>query len=604
MLRAMGHCTRCGHWAGRHDEPCPHCGVGPAMKSADTAAPTSRVIAEIDAAIDAIARPTAAEAPKRPSVSPAVSKWMTELEQSPIFRDVSNPRTAALARAAESPPLRTAEPLDRVVDADTATGDIPENVLTFDEVAATEAQAAPPVLEPAPDSGPVLEPMSADDSEAPVLRPVEFADDDESPDTTADIEPVVAVTSSCDIASAPRREEPIAHVLVTFSPAGPPVIDPKAGPVAHVILALDVSGSMNRADKYPLLTQALSEMLYDLKRPGAPDVLLSVVLFAYGAETVLRDVPASKLDPREVLRKIDQSKLRFGRYTDVVGALGRAGRIAYDAVRTNKAMPVRIFLLTDGRPQDMEGARAVVERIRKMPVDVDGFAFGVDADVGALQELVSGGRGGTVKQIRSDTIVEAFGRIPEAAARVVASKAIVDVELAPGVVGGSVWRYRPGRHRFTDAFAGGPRFTTDLGTLEAGRTYSMLLQVRLPEARGDESPVGRVTVRIPGWGGPRTFEAHLAVGRHEGGATHSLEGEAATARDVLAAMGDADPREQLRALKIRRQIYAAERRDPEIIAVISRAIAELEEKGTLAALSGSDQAALMSHTCTMTISRK
>jgi len=384
-----------------------------------------------------------------------------------------------------------------------------------------------------------------------------------------------------------------------MTPDGPSALEPSAGPIAHLVLALDVSASMNHPDKYPVLTEAISGMLYDLKKPGAADVLLSVVVFAYGAETVFRDVPASSLDPRDVLRKIDRSKLRFGRYTDAAGALSRSGRIAYDSIRRDGRMPVRICLLTDGRPQDMDRARNRMDIIRKMPVDVDGLAFGADADVAALQDLVSGGRGGTVKQIRSETLGEAFGRIAEVASTVVTNRALVEFELRPGVAGGSAYRHRPGRHRFPEnCFADGRVFRTDLGTLEAGRAYSMLFQVRLPETKAFETEVGRFSVRVPTPQGVRLFERIVAVPRHEGSSLPEPDAEVQTARDVLVALGKDDPADQLRALRTRRKLYEAERRDPQILEALDRAIAELEERGNLAALPAEDRAAILSHTCT------
>src|SRR5207248_804524 len=141
-----------------------------------------------------------------------------------------------------------------------------------------------------------------------------------------------------------------------------------------------------------------------LRKPEAAPVLLSVVVFAYGAETLFYGIDSKELAPRKLLDALDKSELRFTRYTDVVGALRRAGRIAIDSLQRNKAMPVRIVLLTDGRPQDVGGARGVMEKIHAMPVDLDGLGFGEDADIPCLTSLVAGGRGGTVKHVRADTI--------------------------------------------------------------------------------------------------------------------------------------------------------------------------------------------------------
>ena len=75
---------------------------------------------------------------------------------------------------------------------------------------------------------------------------------------------------------------------------------------------------------------------------------MSVIVFAYGAKTLFRDVPARSLSPRDVLARIDSSPLRFGRYTDCAGALARAVKICYEQQRSQPAMPTRVYLLTDG----------------------------------------------------------------------------------------------------------------------------------------------------------------------------------------------------------------------------------------------------------------
>ena len=409
----------------------------------------------------------------------------------------------------------------------------------------------------------------------------------------------MTITPRLEYASVPAQGDPITHLLVDVTPEGPPFLDPRTGPVAHVILLLDVSASMNHPDKYPVLTEALSGMLHDLAAPGSPEVLLSVVLFAYGAKTLFRDVPASTLVPREVLAKIDASPLRFGRYTDVAGALKRAGRISVEQLRKQPAMPTRVYILTDGRPQDVARTRHVMDRIGKLPVDVDGLAFGNDADVAMLQELVSGGRGGTVKHVRSETLSDAFDRIAEVARRVVSNRAILEFDLAPGVVGSAAYRYRPGRHRFPDdAFAGGAKFRTDLGAFESGRTYSLLFELRLPETKEPRTSVGRITVRLRGSDQPRVFESVVSVPRTAGIESVQPDPEVTAARDVLAALSGTDVTTQLRALRVRRKLYVAERRDPHVIGVIDKAIEALETEGNLAALTAAECATLRSHTCT------
>jgi hypothetical protein len=204
-----------------------------------------------------------------------------------------------------------------------------------------------------------------------------------------------------------------------------------------------------------------------------------------------------------------------------------------------------------------------------------------------------------VKQVRAETLSDAFGRIAEVAQRVVANRALFEFTLAPGVVGGEAFRFRPARHRYGEnAFEGGTRFSADLGTLESGRPYTLLFELRLPRAKpGTETEIGHVTMRVPSFGGQRVYEKHLAMPRHAG-SEFACDPEVVAAREVVAALAGDDPKAMLKALRVRRRIYEEERRDRHVLGVLDKAIAELEERGTLAALTAAEHAALLSHTCT------
>jgi uncharacterized protein YegL len=505
-------------------------------------------------------RPPRADAPVAAPTKPArsreeaLSRWDAALDASPVFANMfDEPKPAPKAEPEPAPP----------------------------EV---------PMLEVPPTARPITGPVW------PVTAPA-------IDDTPAELE--VGIDALFGVASAPADSDPAVDLLVTITPNGPPLLDPSAGPITHLVLALDISASMNTPDKYPILTRALTGMLSDLRRDDAVPVLLSVVVFAHGAETLFREVLAKDLSPRQLLDAIDQSPLRFTRYTDIVGALSRAGRIAHDSVRTHKALPVRIYLMTDGRPQDAAGARVVMDRVNRLPVDIDGLSFGDDADISCLSSLISGARGGTVKHVRADTIEVAFGRIGDVAQRVVAPRAILDLELRNGTVGGAAYRFRPARYGYGDsAFERGTLFSRDLGSLETGRSYWLLFQVRLPVAQGAETEVGRITLRVPGYGGARVFERIVSIARHAGAAEAQPVPEVAAARDVVDALDSEDPQDNIRALRMRREMYAREQRDRFVVEAIDRAIAALERHGSLSALSQADQAVLISHTLSKRGSQK
>ncbi len=429
---------------------------------------------------------------------------------------------------------------------------------------------------------------------------IELDIDDVDVDTSADEAVNVGIDARYEYAGAPRDGEPVVHALLELTPRGRGLMHGEGGPVSHVILALDVSASMNEPDKFPLLLEALRRMLYDLQDPDAPDVLISVVAFAKGAKRLIDGVAARNLDPRDVEATLRASPLLFGRYTDFAGALLRAGRIAFDSHAANRRLPLRIVALTDGRPQDFERAARAMTMVQRIPVDVDCLAFGDDADVLTMKRLLCGRRGGTVKHIDAESIGDAFARVADVAQRVVAKRCIVDVELVGGVVGGEVWRHRPGRHAFgRSAFALGVRFQADLGTLQRGRTYSLVLQLRLPTTEADETEIGRVVVRIPGEGGAQSFEHRLWLPRHAGGALPEPDPEVRGAVEIVSGIDTADVEKVLASLIARRELHAAERRSLRLVRLLDKAIEAVRRTGSLDALSKAEFAALSAHTRTV-----
>ena len=204
-----------------------------------------------------------------------------------------------------------------------------------------------------------------------------------------------------------------------------------------------------------------------------------------------------------------------------------------------------------------------------------------------------------MKLVRPETLADAFDRIADVAQRVVGNRAIVEFEPGRGVMARAAYRYRPGRHKFGEAaFNGGSTFRTDLGALESGRTYSLLFELRIPEATLDFTDVGRIAVNVSRTGGVRTFGTRVVVRRTTDRELPEPDADVVAAHDVLAALSGGDAETQLRALRVRRQVYVEERRDPRVIAVIDKAIRSLETEGSLAALSATEYATLQSHTCT------
>lgn len=404
--------------------------------------------------------------------------------------------------------------------------------------------------------------------------------------------------------SLPAEVDPPLHVLVKLTPYGNTLSHLTGGPDVHLILALDVSASMDHPEKLPILEAALRGLLDELHTTPGGEVLLSVIVFAKGAKTLYHAIPASQLSAPDLLDAIRAKDLLFTRYSDAVGALSRATRIALDSHRANLALPVRIVLLTDGKIQDEDGAAHKIARIGHMPIDIGALAFGPDADVACLKRVLGGRRGGTVKHVRKETLEDAFRRLATSGRNVAARLSLLRFETASGVVGGRAFRFRPARHAYGDgAFEAGRVFEADLGTLECGRSYSLLFEVRLPVTSGWESEIGEIVLRIPSFGGPKEFRRILGLPRHHHDILVPADPMVAEARSIVESIESRGAESLLQGLRARRKIYVEERRDPYLLAVLDKAIAELETEGRLDALSNEERAALEAHTITVDLGR-
>ena len=404
--------------------------------------------------------------------------------------------------------------------------------------------------------------------------------------------------------SLPASADPAMNVLVKLTPYGATLSELTGGPDVHLILALDISASMDHPDKLPILELALRGLLDELQTSSGGEVLLTVILFAHGANTLYRAIPASQLAADDLLSAVRESPLLYTRYSDAVGALSRATRIALESHRRNLALPVRIVLLTDGKLQDEDGAAHKIARIAHMPIDIGAMAFGEDADVPCLKRVVAGRRGGTVKHVRKDTLEDAFRRLATSGRRVASRLSILRVETASGVVGGAAFRFRPARHAYGEwAFGDGRVFETDLGTLECGRSYSLLFQVRVPETEGYESEIGEVILRVPSFGGPKEFRRILGIPRHHDRIEVPADPIVAEARAIVDTIDSTGAETLLQGLRARRKLYVEERRDPYLLSVLDKAIVELEQAGDLDSLSNQERAALEAHTITVDLGR-
>ncbi|WP_435266996.1 vWA domain-containing protein [Shinella sp. BE166] len=180
-----------------------------------------------------------------------------------------------------------------------------------------------------------------------------------------------------------------------------------AQPSANLVFLIDVSGSMDEADKLPLLKSAFRLLVGKLKDTDT----VSIVTYAGNAGVVLEPTEAKERD--KILSAIDN--LQPGGSTAGAEGIEAAYRLAQKAFKKDGVN--RVMLATDGDfnvgPASDEDLKRIIEERRKSGIflSVLGFGHGNYND-GMMQTLAQNGNG-TAAYI--DTLAEAQKTLVEEA---------------------------------------------------------------------------------------------------------------------------------------------------------------------------------------------
>lgn len=171
-------------------------------------------------------------------------------------------------------------------------------------------------------------------------------------------------------------------------------------PASNVVFLLDVSGSMNRANKLPLLKDSLKYLLEEMNEKDT----ISIVVYAGASGLVL---PATKMDDAGRMKVIQSmTKLSAGGST----AGGAGIKLAYKVAQENfiKGGVNRVILATDGDfnvgVSDPDQLTEIVKGRAKEGVDISVLGFGTGNLNDNMLELITNNGNGNYSYI--DTIKE------------------------------------------------------------------------------------------------------------------------------------------------------------------------------------------------------
>lgn len=200
-------------------------------------------------------------------------------------------------------------------------------------------------------------------------------------------------------------------------------------PRANLVFLIDVSGSMQPADKLPLVKNSLKMLLENLK----PDDTVGLVTYASGSGIALE--PTKVSDRTKILAAIDA----LGAGGSTAGAAGIED--AYRLVESNfdKSAVNRVILATDGDfnvgVSDQNQLKSIIERKRQSGIFLSILGVGQGNYNDALMQTLAQNGNGTASYI--DTLNEARKVLVEEAASTlfpIAKDVKIQVEFNPSEV--------------------------------------------------------------------------------------------------------------------------------------------------------------------------
>ncbi len=201
-------------------------------------------------------------------------------------------------------------------------------------------------------------------------------------------------------------------------------IDPDNRPPMHLVLAIDVSGSM-AGQPMAFLRQGLDAMLGEL---GAEDTV-SLVTYSFAASTVFEALPISELATmRETF-----AGLSAGGGTNLYDGLSTALRIAAD--HQSPAIQNRVIFLSDGQATagltSPSKIRSLAESYARLGIAITTIGVGESFDLEVMRGLGEVGAGNFYFLSDPADVVEVFTDEVKTFLRPIALDVQIDVSLAP-----------------------------------------------------------------------------------------------------------------------------------------------------------------------------
>lgn len=385
-----------------------------------------------------------------------------------------------------------------------------------------------------------------------------------------------------DFASYAWSDDSLAYVLVEMTPNFPPAEGQVIRAPVDIVLVLDVSNSMDRPDKYPLLREAVCTLIDAL----VSEDHVAIILFSASSSVLWPLSPSTSLKQQraELLAKMDRSPVMFGPRTFLAPGLMSAYEQFESRGRSSTIR--RVFCLTDGELHDADRCSDFLKALQAQQTEIHMYGFGSEFDAEQLTQLIGKIPGSFVKPlVDTRDVNETFELLAFRAADAVARNLSIKFDLAQGTVPGDIFQFRPQENWLGSIEKSKQR---NIGSVERSRIYSWLLELRLPSSEGAETTqVG--TMRVQCFFEPDGLylqEIALVVSRSP--KPGELSSRVVLVKDLLIGLREDDNLSQIRRTEASLVLCRAENRDPALISALEHQLSILRNSEHNVAKNGAD----------------
>lgn len=351
----------------------------------------------------------------------------------------------------------------------------------------------------------------------------------------------------------------------------------------HHLLVLDISGSMNEPDKYPVLVEAVDFYM----RTVADDDLVTLIPFSTASDVLVGALPVGHVRAQHpsVDALLSAWPHRF-QGTHMATALMHAFKHIKDARQRGFTGVERLNCLTDGILGDYLPCHLAAQRIHELGVSVSVFGFGADFDAATADALVAEVEG-TVRYVPTggNELKEYFGHMARTSRRIALRRAELSIEVSPNVTCFDVFVCRPHeRHVGNFADQQSPLVKRHLGELEHSKTYIFLAELRPWQAVPE---IGKIHFHATAVSGPvhKVLPLRPVFGAHSAPQDPVVQMMATS----LGTLIKKDRDTQIAALEARVELYKREGRAPQHIASLENQLKVLQRGGSVQDLSADDR---------------